>query len=305
MAGLSAPVGVFGIHSITPYNLLTGEFYGMARVLGQVNISNDIENVELKGGSSRDPWANELGMRTSEISVTMREYPQWIWELLAGKAVTSTAAEASGSVSTLTNVKGTSTKSATTGIASVGLKALQGADVKYGVYIVKVVTATTVDVYVGSDVDFAQGALLDYTNDLLKITATPLTVTMGAAVDIPSFGLSLTGGSGTIGMTVGDTASFIARPINTGRSAVAVGTKDERFIGFGAIIYAQRKSDGAMFQFNFYKLIAGGLPANMAEMAWSEYEVKLKPVRAVPIISLTASTNEGLYEYENLVGVNS
>lgn len=297
---LAAPVGIFGIHSVTPYRLDTGMPFGMLRVLGQVNIANEVETIDLKGGSSRDPWASELGMRTSEVSVTFREYPSFLFELLAGIAATDSSAETGGGVTTLTNVYGSTAKSATIGIASVGVKVGSEIDVKYGVYVVKVVSATTVDVYCMSDVDFAQGASLDFTNDALKITASALTIAMGAAVTIPSFGLELTGGSGTIGMTTGHTAVFVARPINTGRSTAAVGTKEERFAPFGAIIVAQRQSDGKMFKFNFYKLLAAGLPANMAEMAWSEFEVKLKPVRAVPIISLTGATAEGLYEYQTV-----
>lgn len=303
---LSSPFGIFGIHSFTPYSLLDGMPFGpQARVLGQLNVGNSIEEIPLNGGSSRDPWASELGARTSEISLSLREYPSWIWELFSGKAITATTAEAAGGVTTLLNVKGTSAKSATIGVASVSVKTASEADVKYGIYIVKVVSPTTVDVYAMTDVDFGQGAFLDFANDAQKITATPLTITMGTAVAIPSFGLELTGGNGTIGMTVGDTAWFQARPINSGFSTVSVGTKDERFTSFGALVAAQRQSNGEMVLFNFYKLKGTGNPANMQEKAWSEYELTLRPVRGASIISLGTVGQEGLYDFQRLTAVNS
>lgn len=300
---LSAPIGIFGIHSITPYNLSTGLPYGLLRVLGSITIGNEVDLVELMGGSSRDAWAVEVGKRDVKISVTAREYADFLWEIMAGKAVTTTAGEALGGVVPLVNVLGTSVFKATTGIATVLVLTGSEADIKYGGYIVKCVTATTVDVYALTDVDFAQGALLDYANDALKITATPLTVAMGAAVNIPSFGLKLTGGSGTIGMTVGDTAYFAARPENTGYATVAVGTKDERFVPFGMLVQAQRKSDGTMFAFNFYKVQGAGMPANMKEQSWSEYEMSFMPIRSVPAFSLTGATSEGLYEYQRIAEI--
>jgi len=301
---LSTPIGVFGVKSMTPYNLDTGLPFGMARVIGTINIASTVELIDLNGGSSLDPWASERGLRDSAVSLTLREYPHFLWELLAGSVSVATAAEALGAVKALSNVKGTTALSATIGIATATVKAASEADLKYAHYMVKVVTATTVDVFAMSDIDFAQGTFHDFEDDALKITATPLTITMGAAVTIPDFGVELTGGSGTIAMVVDDTAHFQVRPGNNGSNLVQIGTKDERFINFGAIMHAERKSDNRMFMFNFYKLAAAGQPFNMAEKAWSEYETTLKPQKAIPVITAAATALEGLYEYQTLESKN-
>lgn len=301
---LSSPIGVFGIHSITPYKLSDGTPYGTMRVLGQLTITNAIDLVSLMGGSSKDAWAVELGKRDVQVTATIREIPDFLWQILAGKAITVGSPDALAGVTTLTNLLGTSVKQAATGIASAGVLTGSETDVKYNAYVVKAVSATTVDVYGLTDVDFSQGPTLqDWVDDTMKLTATPLTITMGAAVNIPGVGLKLTGGSGTIALVVGDTAYFVARPENTINNLVAVGTKDERFVPFGLMCQAQRKSDGTIFNFNFYKVMAGGIPFNMKEQAFSEWELKITPVRSVPVISLGGNTAEGLYEFHRVVEI--
>jgi len=237
--GLSNPNSIFGVHSVTAYNPDTLVPYGTAKVVGQANLNFSGELVPLNGGSSAYPWRVERGLISSEVTLTLREYPDWLYAAFLGKAVTSNAAETGGAIgSALTNANGTSVVDAATGIATATVKSGSEADLKAGLYVVVAASATTVDVYAMSDVDFAQGTDLEFVDDSLKITASALTITASTAVTIPNLGVELTGGSGTIGMTTGDTAFFEIRPINTGSTEVVIGASNETYVDVGLLLAA-------------------------------------------------------------------
>jgi len=300
MSGLSTPIGSFGIASFTPYSLITGKPFGIVRVLGAVNISSEVELVDLNGGSSLDTWAVERGLRNTEVSLTFREYPKFLWELLQGSSPVDIAAEPGGGVVAIENAEGTSVVAAT-GIASVAIETGKEADAKYAVYVVEAVSATTVNVYGSSNVDFGRGTSETFEDDALLLNAAPITITTGAAVSLLDFGVEITGGAGTIAMVTGDTAVFEARPINNGGHRVTVGSTDECFVNFGAHIYAQKDGDGGLHYFNMRKLVGAGLPFAMTEKAWSEAEITLKAVRARKYSQSSLVTgDEALYEYEYL-----
>ena len=274
MTGLSNPRSFYGIHSVTPYNLLTGEYYGLLRVLkgSTFTLSGDV--VELRGGSSRFPWGVEDGNINAELALNCSEYPNFLFELFMGKAPTAVTAEASGNSSTLTNKYGTSIVSATVGIATVGVKTTAKADLKFGKYIVKATDATHVDVYASTNIDFQRGTDKDYETDLLKITAAPLSITTGAAVEVAGYGVELTGGSGTIALVAGDTAVFDVRPISTGTSmTVNVGALTDVFPSFGALLYTAQRGNGEMFEIDVYRVKAIGLALGAQEKQWSEYSI--------------------------------
>lgn len=271
---LSDPRVIYGVHSVTPYSRTDGLPYGMVRVLKDSSLSLQGELIGLNGGSNKYEWAVEDGKITSEMSLKFAEYPNFVFELFLGKAVSSNNAEASGNASTLTNKKGSLV--AAVGLASVSVLSGSEADLKFGKYIVKAVSATTVDVYLLSDIDITRGTDGTMQNDALKITATALTITSGGDTNIPNFGLKLTGGAGTIGMTTGDTATFEVRPINTGSTTVTVGAPTDVTPEFGCLILAQKRGNGEMFEIDAFKCRASGLPIGFAEKAFSEVEAKAK-----------------------------
>lgn len=273
---LSDPRNIYGVHSVSPYNRTTGEFYGILKVLGGSSISLSGETVDLMGGSSKYPWASEDGPITAEMSLKVKEYPDFLFELFLGKAPTAVSAEASGNASAPTNKKGTSVQSATTGITAV-LTVGTAADLKFGKYVIKAASATTIDVYFSSDADIARGTNGTYQNDLLKITATALTVVSGMATAIPNFGLSVNGGSGTIGMTTGDTATFEVRPVNSKAMTVSIGSSaDSTFPEFGAIVMAQKRGNQELTEIDALRCKGIGLPIGFEENTWSEAEIKAK-----------------------------
>lgn len=266
---------IFGIHTLTAYNITTREILGRARVAGSAEIKLEGELIPLNGGSSKAPWKVERGLISYETTITLKEYPSFLFQTLLGKAITENAAETSGNCSTLIDTYGTSVVGST-GIATATVKSGSEADLKFSKYLVKAVSSTTVDVFAYSDVDFSNGTDLTYQNDLCKITASPLTITTGTPVTIPSIGIELTGGAGTIGMTTGHTATFEVRPINTKSRTVTIGSSTESFSDFGLLISAARSGDGGMVEVDCFKCAAVGMPINFTENEFSEFSVTMQ-----------------------------
>ena len=261
---LTQPRSLFGIHSVTFLNKETFEPYGIAKVLGGSTLELTGEQETLFGGSNKYAWDVENKTISTSFTINIKEYSDMMFERMLGATAVETSAEVSGSVDTLTNVYGTLLE-ASTGIASVGLEAGETDNLKFGKYLVKAVSATTVDVYAFSDVDFAKGTDLSYQDDTLKITASALTIATGATVSIPNLGVELTGGSGTIALNTGDTAIFEILPPHSGTSRIAVGSANSVFSEFACIVLAQKKSTGDMFQITIYRATGIGMPLPLAE----------------------------------------
>jgi len=266
------PRHIYGIHEMAPYVPATGAPYGNFRVLGGASINLSGELIQLTGGSSPYPWSSQDGNITAELVFSPKEIPDFLFKLMLGNLPT-TINNDPGNVSSLTNVEGTSVQDATTGIASVGVKSGSEADVKFGKYLVVAVSATTVDVYGLSSADFQRGTDKEYVDDTLKLTSTPLSITASAAVEVPGFGVELTGGSGVIAMTTDDTAEFEANPPSLEQTDVEIGAIGSCIPEFGAVITSQKQSDGGLWIFDVYRIKAIGYPFGMAEKAFNEPEM--------------------------------
>jgi hypothetical protein len=274
------PRNLFGIHSILFYRRSDRTPYGPPlKVLasGGVDLPADFE--DLTGGSEKFVLASEAKTITPEMKVTTKDYADYLYEIFMGATVVKTAAEASGNVSALTNYKGTSAMNAVTGIASIAATAGDEADLKFGRYVVKVISATTVNILISSDIDFRRGTVVNYQDDSLKVLAADVTVVSGGPTVIASLGLTITGGSGAIAMVVGDTAQFEVRPINAGSSVIDIGDVGTNFPEFGAIVYAQKRGSGEMFEIECYRCLGAGLPMNFEEKAFAQAELTIKVLK--------------------------
>ncbi len=276
MSGLSAPRIVFGVHSMSPFNRTTGMPYGILKVIAGGTLTLNASIDSLYGGSSRFAWAAESKTIAADMSAKVKAYPGFLFTLWLGASVTDNGAEAAASVTTLTNKLGTSVKVATTGIASVAITSGNETNVKFAKYVAIATDATHVDVYKMSDVDAARGSTADsYVNDLLKITTSPIVITTGAVVVvIPNTGLQFVGGSGTIALVTGDTATFSSRPENTASSDIVIGAANASFPNFGCVLLAQKRATGEMFEITANNVVGVGMPLPMSEMAFSETDVK-------------------------------
>lgn len=272
---LSDPRIIFGVHSVSPYSRTTGEFYGILRVLGGSSLSLSGELVKLNGGSNKYPWAVEDGTVSAELSLKVKEYPNFLLELFLGKAPTAVGVDSAGTVSTPVNKVGTSIV-ASTGLASISVIPTTGAaNLKFGKYVLKYASATTLNVYVSSNIDFARGTDEDYDSDVL-LTQVSGAITTGGNTDLATLGLRLVGGAGTIAFVAGDTATFEVLPPSTKSMSVAIGSNSDVFPEFGAILMAKKRGNLEMFEIDAHRCKAVGLPISFEENAFSEAEIKVE-----------------------------
>lgn len=267
---LSNPVTVFGVHSVAPYNRSTGIPYGILRVLGSSTFELTGESIELRGGSSKFPWAVEDGDINANLNLSIKEYPDFLFELFLGKAPTQKAADTDGEVTTPVNVNGDTIIDAANGISGIALTSGDEADAKFGKYVIEATGANTFDVYCLSNVDFQRGNAVDYLDDSLKIINDG-DVSSGDHVDANT-GLTFTQ-VGTPAFTTGHTAEFYVYPIHTGGYDVTVGGANDQFPEFGAVLEATKGGDGRLFEIDVFRLKASGLPVGFQEKAFSEASI--------------------------------
>ncbi len=284
---LSNPVSLFGIHSATLYSRTDRTPIAYLRVLGDASCELKGEFEDLNGGSQMYPWDSEVKSISSEISFTAREYPVAAMNLLLAGSLTSYTAAATGEVIDEANVYGTTVYSST-GIATVTVTSDDDDDLKEGEYVVKAVSATTVDVYAMSDVDFSRGTDGAYEDDYLKI-ASAQTITKSGATVLANYGITLTGGGDTIAMTIGDSMRFtVRRPTVTGVKLV-IGKASSTFSEFGCILTGQKSSGGAISYLDIYRCKAAGMPLQFKEKGYSEWAITIK--------ALYDSAKDGVFEF--------
>lgn len=272
---LSNPRILFGIHSISPYNRSSRMPYGILKVIGSANLALSSSIEQLFAGSNKFAWAAEAKTVTSELTAKVKAYPGFLFELFLGATVTDAGADSAGSVANFVDNFGGSVKDASTGIATLTVIPSTGAaNLKFGQYVLKATSTTAVKVYLMSDVDAKRGTDAPYVDDTLEVSG-PHTVTSGANTDIAALGLRLGGGSGSIALVVGDTASFSVLPPSSKSSAVVVGSSDTTFPNFGALLMAQKRATGELFEIDALNCIASGLPIDLTEQAFSQPEIKM------------------------------
>jgi hypothetical protein len=178
-----------------------GKFLGSVDDVQTFEFGEEVEVINSDvGGCLKRPAASEEGAVTSEVTMEFNSIPHFLYEVLTGVKTTIGSADATGNIGTLFNTEGTSVFDASTGVASVSL--ISGSEylANFSTLTIVAVTATTVDVYADSRPD---------------PIASSLSITTSGDADIADYGVRLTGGSGTIGMTIQDIAQVAIRPKNT------------------------------------------------------------------------------------------
>lgn len=270
----------YGIHSICPFRISDGLPYGILKVLGGGTMTLSSEFEELFGGSNKFAWAVEAKTISSEWTATVKSMPDFMFELFLGASVQTVAASATGTVGDLANVLNSSVVAAT-GIASVAAKAGSESDLKDGIYIIKAVSATTVDIYALTDIEFKKlgSNELSFIDESLKINAAPLTIVQSATVEIPSLGVELTGGAGTIAMTIGDTARFSVRSAHGGLSTISIGGGATIFPEHRQLCLGQKRANGDTFEMELFRVVGSGMPIPFEEQTFAIPELSMKLVQ--------------------------
>lgn len=274
--GLSQDFISYGIHSICPTNRVTGLPYGILKVVGGGTISLSAEFVDLFGGSNRYSWASEPSTISAEFSSTVKSLPGFLFQLFLGATVNETAASATGTVSGLANIKGTSAFDATTGVASVAVKTGSEADLKMGGYIGIATSTTEVVIYAKTDIEFGLGNEITYISDALDITAALTIPSTGGTVDIPNLGVEITGGSGTVAMVVGDSFEFEVAGAHGGIEEIIVGKASAIIPEHSQTCLAAKTADGSMLEIELHRVVGQGMPLPLTESEFSIPELTTK-----------------------------
>ncbi|MBF0315606.1 MAG: hypothetical protein HQK52_19455 [Oligoflexia bacterium] len=261
----SQPRVFFGVHSFTPYNAKTGEFYGTVEALKGSSFSLSGELVELTGGSSKFPFAIADSSISAELSFKPCEYPDFLFELFLGKKPTDKK-NIGGLVGDINgSIKG-----------KINITVLKKEDVKFGKYFVKaikkddllldhevIVSGMAFQLSVSSSVDFSQGDDATFVNDSLLI-------------DFKKTGLKIEKGA-VDGLVDGDSGFFdVWPPSDQGSIEVTVGASGDVFPEFGAIIMGQKSGGGDLIEIDVFRLKGIGLPLGFEEKKFSESEIKAK-----------------------------
>lgn len=271
---LPAPRVVFGIHEATFYNPTTKIPYGTVRVLGNGTFSMSGNTIELRGGSNRFPWSIQDGNIDAKLDMTLKEYPDFMMELFLGKKPTVVASSATGSVDNFIDGFGGSLKDAVNGISAIGVSTANKANLKFGKYVLKAVDSTHVNIYALTNVDFSNGAVVDFVDETLLVNSAPISCVAGAVV-VADLGLELTV-IGTPAFIAGHTASFSVAPIHAGQSSAIVGGLSDIFPEFGCLLTTQQLGSGEMFTVDIFKAKAVGMNLGASEKAFSETPISAK-----------------------------
>ncbi len=270
----SEPRAIFGVHGCTPYSRSTGLPYGELQIVKSSSLKLEGELIDLMGGSNKYPWASEEGTISSEMTLSVGEMPNFLYELFLGAAPTEGTAEASGNISTLTDKYGGTIVDVTNGIASVYLLAGSAANLKFGKYVVVGRGTATFDVYLLSGVDAGRGTNTSFLSDSMMV-ASAVAFTASVA-SVPALGLAFAQ-VGTPAFTANDTATFEVRPVNTDYRTVTIGgTSDQNFPEFGALVYSQRRGNQNMLELDVFRCKGAGMPIPFEMGVWGGYEIKVK-----------------------------
>ena len=274
---------LFGVHSVAVLDRSNGYLPytdGLFEIVGNVNANFSYEQVNLMGGSNPFPFATESGAASSEITLTVRQMNQGLLEA-ASSALTNviTASTTSGTIGTAVNTKGTSCISATTGVASVTGLSGSEANLKNGLYMIKVMSATTVNIYAATNIDNLVGTDVEFQDTNFKLLASNLTITASTATNVASLGIKLTGGSGTIGMTTNDVAIFEVAPAHQGIKEYSVGLSGNTPPYVGLYFVTGKQADGTVGTFFFPKVKLNGVPVNIEEKQFANFEISGTAIR--------------------------
>src|SRR3982751_603738 len=138
---LSAPRIIFGVHSMSPYSRTDGTPYGLLKVIGSANLALTSDLEQLFAGSNKFAWAAESKTVSTELTAKVKAYPGFLFQLFLGASVSDTGVDTAGTVSGFTDKLGTSVFQATTGNASVNVKTASKANLKFGRYVIKALSA--------------------------------------------------------------------------------------------------------------------------------------------------------------------
>jgi len=174
------------------------------------------------------------------------------------------------------------------------------ADLKFTKYVIKAVSATTVDIFAGSDADFGRGTAEAYLTDSLKDRSRCYDCRYrrdDCDCGIwPHTDIRL----GTIAMTIGDYCNLEVKSPSTKSMTVKIGGTASTFPEFGCLAMAQKRGNGELVELDIFRCKGIGLPLSFKRKRWSDAGGDAK--------ALYDSTQDGVYSlrvnYASLVRIS-
>ena len=275
---LSPKIFRFGVKAIIPYDRATYKPLGFAEVVSSGGLELSGEMVTLQGGSNRYSYDAAHGFIEPAMNVTMKEFPSWVYNLMLGATPSTVDVSENGMIRNIENRKGKSLQK-DSAITGVSVLATKNADLKFGRYTVEAVTASTIAVYVNSDVDAGEGGTrLTVHNDFLKIHDDDFDLADNTDIDIPSIGVRLEVAATVSGVTAGDTFTFEVLPKANYAREVTIGRNTDLFPVFGMYAVSENIRGSSLCLIDCFKCKANGLPQAFNEKSWAESELSIMPL---------------------------
>jgi len=258
----------FGVASMVAINKTTGVPYGIIKIIQNAEATMDRESVDLFGGANPNPWEVEYGNVSSEISVTLAEFRPFLYRL-AGYDITSTVGTPSnGSVSSVTNLVGTTASGITVALST------SLTDLKRGRYIIKATTgvANTVNVYATTDNDFRNGTALSFVDENLKISTAAIALSTAFAA-IPKTSIKAKRSTGSL--TANDAGYFDVNTANEGVMKYSYG-ENPTPIEFELMLVSQKKGNKDYFIDHYPRARFSSVPGSMNAKEWTNASITIK-----------------------------
>ena len=249
--------------------------------------------VEHRGANSMYPYAADITMSNSKITFTAKEFPPKLMNLGLNTVATEGAAEPAGNIGELEDVTssgeaGTELTDSTKGLGAIA--ETLGQHKRDGTYIIKVVSASTIDIYPYDDADDINMAF----EELGKVNATPYTMTSnegtGAETVITELGITITAGT-AVDMTTGDTAKLVIRKDNLGYISNDIGVATTA--GYVKAIFSQKpQTGGTITRSTFTKCLV-----SVAALDIPDGENATMQITVTPVIDPNNSNKTGTFEW--------
>lgn len=268
---------LFGAKALIAYNRKTFKPLGIFRAITTMEYTREQEQVLLEAGHHNGPFAAEPGAVANAIVANVMEFPNFAYTALDNATQADiTGEDATGFVGTIANKSGVSVADATTGIASVSI--ISGSEdlvpLAKAIVVVGTSVADEVDVFMIGDTVTGE---IPVTDELTLLAAGVVVPGTGGTVDIPAFGLTLTGGSGTVAFVEDDTAFFESRPANSKTTKITMAdNSDIKLVGM--LFVWPRTSEGLQTIADFPKVAISGSPFSGATRAFAEMELSATPL---------------------------
>lgn len=273
---------LFGVKYLIPFDVVTMKPKGIFEVIGGVEVAREIEKMLLEGGHIDGPYAVESGAVSNTMTATIKEYPDFAFEIFENAIIDNVTTESAGHIGTIINTKGTSVLSVG-GIATATAIASEEATIPSGFIVVEATGVDTAKIYLAGDVASGRVPILSE----LPVLAEEITLTAAGTVDLAGYGLTITAAAGPLAMVTGDIAYFDVRPSNTDRTSIKVGA-DSGINYVGLMLVYPKNSEKEQTIIRFPKVAVAGMPFSGNSREFSEFEQEMTP--------LLSDTESILYE---------